>query len=87
MEGHERYKVKPEIVGEDEIENMFPSCPRCNLWKKTFDIETFRQEIGKQVERLRRDSSQFRMAEDYGLISENSSEVEFYFEQRMKYEL
>jgi hypothetical protein len=67
--------------GSNEIENYNPSCPRCNKWKSTYSIEEFRTEISKQVERLKRDSSQFRMALDYNLISISTPEVKFYFEQ------
>lgn len=67
--------------GGDFFGNKVPSCPRCNLRKDVFDIETFRKEISKQVERLLRDSSQFRLALDYGLIEITDNDVEFYFEQ------
>lgn len=66
--------------GANEIENLNPSCPRCNRWKSTYTIEQFRNEILLQIERLKRDSSQFRMALDFGLITETKSEVKFYFE-------
>lgn len=67
--------------GEDTIENYNPSCPRCNRWKATFSIEQFRTEISLQVERLKRDSPQFRMALDYGLVEEKDIKVKFYFEK------
>lgn len=66
--------------GTDDISNLNPSCPRCNKWKSTFSLEQFREEIGKQVERLKRDSSAFRMALDYNLVRENKNKVVFYFE-------
>lgn len=74
--------------GTDDLTNLNPSCPRCNKWKSTFSLEQFREEIGKQVERLRRDSSGFRMAMDYRLIEETCSKVVFYFEtiQTVNYE-
>lgn len=66
--------------GLDVIENYNPACPRCNRWKSTWNTEQFRNEISKQIERLKRDSPQFRMAIDYGLIQETKIEVKFYFE-------
>lgn len=67
--------------GEHKEENFNPSCARCNRWKGTFDLEVFRSEISKQVNRLNRDSSGFRMALDYGLIKETKNSVKFYFER------
>ena len=66
--------------GLNVIENYNPSCPRCNRWKSTWSIEQFRTEISKQIERLKRDSPQFRMALDYGIITETNSQVKFYYE-------
>lgn len=66
--------------GDDTIDNYNPSCPRCNKWKSTWSIEQFRREISLQTERLKRDSSAFRIALDYGLIQETEIEVKFYFE-------
>lgn len=66
--------------GEDGIENYNPSCARCNRWKGTWSIEQFRGQISLQIERLKRDSPQFRLALDYGIIKETKTEVKFYFE-------
>ena len=64
----------------DHIDNLMPACRVCNKWKDTFSIEQFRIEISKQVERARKYSRNFRMAEKYGLIAERPSKVTFYFE-------
>ena len=66
--------------GLNIIENYNPACPRCNRWKGTWSIEQFRNEISLQLERLERDSAQFRMARDYGLIKTSEIEVRFYYE-------
>ena len=66
--------------GGDTVDNMFPSCPRCNQWKSTMSIEQFRTEIQKKFEWLRKTSAGFRMAEDFGLIVDTGRSVEFYFE-------
>lgn len=68
------------IRGSNEIENFNPACPRCNRWKGTWSIEQFRYEIFMQTERLKRDSPQFRMAFDFGIIKETGVKVAFYFE-------
>lgn len=67
--------------GENTEDNMLPACKRCNLWKKTFSVEQFRQEIAAQVERIRRDSPGYRLAEDFGLVSTTGNEVSFWFER------
>ncbi len=71
------YLTYPERM---HIDNQNPACPRCNGWKSTMDLETFRKEISEQVARARRYNCNFRMAEDYGLIKETGIEVKFYFE-------
>jgi hypothetical protein len=58
-----------------------PSCPRCNRWKSTWNIEQFREEIGLQVERLNKYSPSYRISKDYGLIEEKNITVKFYFEK------
>lgn len=67
--------------GVDSIENYNPACPRCNRWKSTFDIETFRKEISEQLNRLYRYNNNYRMAFDYGMITENREPIKFYFEK------
>ncbi len=70
--------------GSEDIENYNPSCARCNRWKSTLTVEKFRKEIEKQTARLQRDSSNYRMAIDFGIIKETESKVEFYFEHHDK---
>jgi 5-methylcytosine-specific restriction endonuclease McrA len=67
--------------GSHEIDNLLPSCARCNRWKATWSIEQFRQEIAKQLARLNLYSNNYRMAKDYGLLTENYIPVQFYFEK------
>ena len=75
----------PNVVkGSDDEGNLNPSCARCNKWKGTWSIEDFRREIQAQIERLNKYSSNYRMAKDYGLLSENNIEVKFDFETLQK---
>ncbi len=67
--------------GTDDIDNLMPSCARCNKWKSTFSVETFRSQISKQLMRLERDSSNYRLARDFGLLEEKDINVVFYFEK------
>ena len=71
--------------GTDDIDNLLPSCARCNRWKSTFSLEMFRKEIELQIERLNNYNNNYRMAKDYGLISENNNKVIFYFEKKIVY--
>ena len=64
----------------DTIDNMVPSCAPCNLFKATYDVEFFRSEIEAQIERVRKASSGFRIAERCGLIETNPKRVVFWFE-------
>ena len=72
---------KPKRAGEDVDENLFPACPRCNIRKSTLSVEDFRAEIAMQLKRLRRDSSAFNLAEDFGIVSETGNPVVFWFEK------
>ena len=67
--------------GKDDKENKFPACPRCNIRKSVFTIEQFRHEISEQVNRLRRNSNQFRLAESFNQIKETNAPVIFWFEK------
>ena len=75
------HRAKKVDYGLDDMRNLNPSCRFCNNWKKTFSLETFRSEIEAQVERARRYSRNFRMAEKYGLVVSCEGSIKFYFEQ------
>lgn len=65
----------------DHIDNLNPACRVCNKWKNSFDLELFRKEISEQVTRLNKYSSNYRMAKRYGLVTECSYPITFYFER------
>ena len=64
----------------DTLENRVPSCAPCNLFKGTFSVEGFRRELEAQVERARRSSVNFRMAERFGQLRVFENPVVFWFE-------
>jgi len=74
----QRYNI---ARGLDVMANYMPSCARCNRRKGTFTIEQFRAEIGLQIERLNKYNSNYRLAKDYGLITEMDKRILFYFEK------
>ena len=67
--------------GSDDMDNLNPACRACNNFKVTHSIEELRHEISQQVERGRRYSVNFRLAERYGLIAITGNPVVFYFER------
>jgi len=71
---------KPAHAGKDTEDNLFPACPRCNLRKTALSIKDFRLEIFAQIDRLRRDSAPYRLAEDFGLVQVTGRDVIFLFE-------
>lgn len=71
-------KVKyPE---KDNIDNYNPSCASCNVQKKEFSLERFRENIENFVNSLNNYSTQYKFAKRYGLITETNKKVVFYFE-------
>lgn len=68
---------KPE---RNTLENIFPACAPCNLFKSVLTIEQFRAEVSLQVERARKRSVNYRTAERFGLIKETGAPVLFHFE-------
>lgn len=65
----------------DAIENLFPACAPCNLFKATFTVEYFREQVAAQAERARAYSVNFRTAERFGLVEVVTKPVVFWFEQ------
>ncbi len=70
--------------GSHEIENLNPSCARCNKWKGTFSLEQFRGVVETSLDRLERDTPNFRLARDYGLLTITKKTIIFYFENLTK---
>ncbi len=67
-------------VGNDNIENLLPSCQSCNLAKNDISLEDFRLLISNRVNRLEESSSTYRMAKKFGLVVEIEKPIIFYFE-------
>lgn len=65
----------------DTLENMFPACAPCNLFKSVFDLEEFRRQIAFQVGRALKASVNFRMAERFGQVQITQSPIVFWFEK------
>lgn len=75
------YKTgKAKQPANENEANMFPSCPRCNNYKHTMSIETFRAEIKLALTRLEKIAS-YRNALRYGMIEIKSWDGIFWFEK------
>ncbi len=66
--------------GTETPDNYFPACAPCNLRKRDSSLEEFRLEIFAQIERLRKYSAQFRLAERFDLIWAEETPPKFFFE-------
>lgn len=78
------FKVPPflkhlRLWQENHSDNLFPSCRKCNHYKSTMDLESFRREISKQLERVQ-ENFNYSMAKRYWLIQETPKEIKFFFE-------
>jgi 5-methylcytosine-specific restriction endonuclease McrA len=84
---HDKSSKVPEflrtlsIFDVDNINNLHPACRTCNKWKDTFDLETFRNELSKQTERLNLYSANYRIAKMYNQIIETKEKIVFFFEK------
>lgn len=64
----------------DHIENLNPSCRRCNHYKRASKLETFRRLIKTLHERVQSNYI-CKVAEDYGIIQIKPWGGKFYFER------
>ncbi|HDL7920008.1 TPA: HNH endonuclease [Yersinia enterocolitica] len=69
---------RPEL---DSIENLYPSCAPCNIFKASMSLESFRSEISEQMGRLKGKSVNYRTAFRFGQVIETPSPVIFWFEK------
>ncbi len=69
------------VRGTDDFDNLNPSCRRCNYHKATLTIDKFREVISNKP-RVLKEEPAYRIAIDYGLVTENTMPVLFCFEKR-----
>lgn len=75
----ETYIKHPE---HDVIENMMPSCQKCNNDKSTWSLEEWRIVIVKRVETLNTSPkyASYQKAKRFNLVEETNNPVVFWFE-------
>lgn len=61
--------------------NYMPSCRRCNHYKRSSSLETFRKMISEIPKKLYRDNYIYKVGVAYGNVIENEKPIEFYFER------
>lgn len=71
----------PGGYGKDTDDNYNPCCGSCNSSKSSHDLEVWREELTLKINRARKDSSAFRMAEKFGLVKIESATIVFHFEK------
>lgn len=77
--------IKRNTVGcdhpeNDNVDNLMPSCPQCNINKHQMTLEQFRASVSKYLDSLNKYSVQYQMVKKYGLLEEKNIKVLFYFE-------
>lgn len=65
----------------DRIENIVPSCVKCNSLKSVYTLEQFREQVSKQVERANKNSVNFRTALRFGMVEIVKTDIVFAFER------
>lgn len=77
------YEYMDDILGIkiNSVQNMLPACKSCNLYKSTYDLETFRKMLSGIPKRLARDVSTYNIAVRFGMIEEHTEPIRFYFEK------
>ena len=65
----------------NDIDNLLPSCRKCNYYKGPWDIEGLRQRIKEELEHTCRQSFATQLAIQYGMIEYYPWDGKFYFER------
>ena len=81
IERMNRFRETPLVRGENNIDNYYPACRQCNIWKSTYSIEQFRNEVESQLSKVNRYSANYRNAKRFGLVEEIVKPIIFYFEK------
>lgn len=67
----------------DDLDNLNPSCRRCNHYKRSLDLEGFRDYIKTLHERIAKDYIT-RVGLDFGIVILKPFDGVFYFEKECK---
>ena len=64
----------------DNLENLMPACPACNIDKSVLQLEEWREKLARGPSVLARNNPTYRHSLRFGLVQETSVKVTFYFE-------
>ncbi len=79
--GGTRATGKLHRADNDQLANMMPACPPCNLDKSSMSLEAWRNKLSRACDVLSRNNPTYRHALRYGLIQETGGGVMFHFER------
>ena len=82
----EKYRFGTGKLTEEElnsIENYMPACRACNFYKSTFSLEKFRENLTTKLYENLRKNFNYKLMCKYGIIKEDLTPIEFYFERLM----
>lgn len=65
----------------DNINNMMPACPPCNIDKHDLTLEDWRRKLQDACNVLARNQSTYRHAIRFGLVKETGAQIVFHFER------
>lgn len=65
----------------DNIENLMPACPPCNIDKHCMSLEGWRAKLARAVEVLTNNYPTYRHAKRFGLVMETGAAITFHFER------
>ena len=68
--------------GNDELDNLMPSCRQCNFYKSTFSLEVYREHVKGLLYRILDRSFVVRLAIKYGILTVGNWDGKFYFERQ-----
>lgn len=74
------HQIAKRNGGTDDTENLYPSCRRCNHYKRSQGLESFRKYMGTLHERIRKDYI-VNVGLDYGIVELKPFDGKFYFER------
>lgn len=76
---HPKHLSHLENMNNDRLENLNPSCQKCNNYKHGMRLDVFRKELSLQVKRLMK-NAQFNRALRFEQIEITEKPIVFYFE-------
>ena len=66
--------------GTNDYNNLIWACRSCNRSKNSFDIEQWRKELQKNINRLNKSTTSYKISKRFWLIKETGISIKFYYE-------